>query len=171
MASDFPQPTPKGPLSIGQRKLAELVAECPSFQEMVGVGGQQDALASVYLPWLANTTDLDVIDRPVAVITIRRFRTKKIDAWSLTLDELRLGLLLFMPDPHPGHAEWSELEFSNWLGAIVQELADRQARDARLAIASIDLLEGPQMNPLKTVGQRTPYWYACLEIACGKSEG
>jgi len=138
---------PTSSLAWMEQRLVELVPLSAAFQSRVGVSNQADAARWVHRTMLLPT-GLDGVERPCALVEQGDFSLRRVDNNHLRpASTLQLVLTDWLPWPdEPG---WSMLDFKNFVGGVLDDLALLQGQDTNLPIESMTL-------PLSRLGVSDP---------------
>jgi hypothetical protein len=156
-----------GWLSGPVRRLAEMVADCPTFQTSVGATNRGDAMDRVHHPHLRDRIAPDEIRLPLAVIGVSNFSLVPKAGGLFAPDACTLELMLRDWDACPERSDYAHIIFANWVGTIAGELCDIHRADPRLGMRRIAMPFGAQTISRPEVGQGRPYWWAALQITWG----
>jgi len=165
MADEIQNVDASGPLSTPVRRLAELIAESPAFQQWTETNSQGEALARVHHPHLRNNTNLMDVKKPVAVVSTQSFGLARVTNRQLRPDGGVLRVILSDVDRYPTRSDWSQTYFENQVGQVLSEIAALQGDDERLAIDKITLVSPPMLSRPQVAGQKQPYWVALVDVA------
>jgi len=139
---------PEGILSEPLELLRILIASCPSFQAWVGADTEADALGSIFV---IDQDDPETIIRPRAIVDwgekgqwkieaggARHFFTSRHELWLLFEADVS-------EDAAPIYRD-ATYEFTNPVGAILQEMMERSGAGGRLGITEIERTGPPKRS-------------------------
>ena len=164
MADAVEQIEALGPVSIPVRKLVELIAASPSFQARVKVTTATDAFGFIHHPEL-RVSSLDEITGPLAVVGTERFGLASVEPRFLRPSDCSLMMILSDDDRYPERADLSQIDFENFVGLVMADIALAQGEDTNLTIESMELIETCKSGPeVQGVDKRKAYWIAPIVV-------
>lgn len=152
-----------GPRAIAIEKLAKMVSQSSTFQERLQVESEDEALKSVYWPYLQHVSSAK---RPFAVVKTGPLRSRR---GSTDRSAFSGSLMLILSDivqsNDPGDAE---IVFTNWADGIIDDLVNTlSGRDDNLIIQATDEEMTPSLSdPRKSTDkvQSNPYYMSATRI-------
>lgn len=144
--------------------LARLLSESTTFRARGGAASAGNAYALIHYPYLQPTLDLDVIGRPAAIIMPGdTLGLERVDASHLR-PEPDLLLVLTDWDRFPERADYSAIDFLNFAGNTLTEIAALQGQDDRLAIKGIAWKEKPGLTDPNIAKEQAGYWICSFRV-------
>lgn len=160
--------TPVGMLAWPVKGLADLVAETDEFQSRTGAANQTDAYRFIHYPGLAETADINTIERPAAIVNLG----DKLDLSRVDAEHLRpeIDLVLTITDwcRHEQREDYCFIDFLNFVGVLLPEIAELQGVDDRLAIKAMSWKETPGRTDPKQAAIKRHYWLCQVNVQVSK---
>lgn len=153
-----------GPISVPVRKLVELVAESATFQTRVKADSVEEAMKFIHHPHL-RANGFEEIKGPLAVVSSQPCTWERVDANQLRPTGV-LVLTLSNDDKYPEKSDWSQIDFENFCGQVIQDICELQGKNTRLTIDSIVQSIPASLSHPTAAGpdQRSAYWISTFEI-------
>lgn len=113
-----------GSLSLPFAKAAELLAATAAFQSLCSVATAEQALPKIIYPYFDPSAELE--DLPLAVLWkypgLTKHRRGRLDAGS---GSILLTIYALIPEEHRGNRQDDLLDWSNQVGAIIQQMLEK----------------------------------------------
>jgi hypothetical protein len=140
-----------------------MVAESDAFQARCNVTSADEAMARIHHPDYSGPA-LDEVAGVIAVVYSGPLILSRINNKDLRPDSPTLFLLVRDDDRYPNSREWSQIDFENFVGVMVAEIAAVQGQGTRLPIAAIRQVQPSQITPPRAGGPGKDYWLTAFEV-------
>lgn len=162
---------PNSFLSWPVRGLVEMIADCPAFQERVGAYDGMEALKQrVFHPRLKAKDQFASIIRPAAVV----WRLNGFGLIRQSQDTMyvkrgqSLGVTITDWDRYPDREDWSQIDFDNFVGQLIEQMAERQGKsrgeEVFPPIQEISERMPTQLTDPREASPDKRYWIAMLRV-------
>ena len=162
--------TPSGLLSLPLTHLQTLLANCASFQTWVGADNVEEAKAKIHLIAIGG----DDFNRPFALIAQGDDWQSRADAGGASnwLQDSGSLLLLFEANikstyQDKNHYKDAELEFTNPIGTVLQDMKTLAGKSGYLTINEIRKKAGPMRSDPDEKATEGDYYQIIFDIAWG----
>ena len=159
--------TPTGPISLPQSQCCDLLANSVTFQQRIGVASAADAYQKIFRTWKRLPTGAEFDQaRPYAVVLSLPELEYQLDSggqrnWLLPTGAV--WIFLTDNDRFPGDVDDSGIDFGNFVGGVMQDIANQAAVDGNLAVIGVSLEAFEPFNDDLSAGQQ-PFWRAILSV-------
>lgn len=157
-----------GPISKPLALLVEALANSATFQERAGVASAEALESRLYWPHLV--ADIWTVARPCAVLMSSGIGWDHIasGAGNHLRPHGSIDVLFADTDQYPEDSRESQVDFENFVGQTLADVAAVAGQDEQLSITRIDQVEPPALTDPVDASSIEPFWLAKYRVTWGR---